>query len=68
VDDVPELAAHLQTLLTDEPLRKRLAAAASEGILTQFTFAKAASAMQQIYESVLNAKRRKTHYPAIGVG
>lgn len=68
VDDVPELTSHLRALLTDEPLRKRLAAAASERILTQFTFAKAASAMQQIYESVLNAGRRKTHHSAIGVG
>jgi glycosyltransferase involved in cell wall biosynthesis len=54
VDDVAELASQLRELLTDDDRRKRFAAAASETIRSRFTFAQAASAMQEIYESVVS--------------
>ena len=65
VDNVAELASHLQELLTDYPRRQLFAVAASEKISTQFTFAKAADAMQGIYESVLKAVDRKRHHSAV---
>lgn len=55
VDDVDGLASELRELLTNEERRGRLAAVAGETIRLRFTFAQAASAMQRIYESVLNA-------------
>ncbi len=65
VDNVPELAAKLGDLLTDDSRRHRLASVAAEKISTQFTFARAADAMQGIYESVLNAADRKAHHSAV---
>ena len=65
VDNVAELASHLQELLTDYSRRQLFAVAASEKISTQFTFAKAADAMQGIYESVLKAVDRKRHHSAV---
>ena len=55
VDDVGELASQLSELLSDGDRRKRFAEAAAAAIRSRFTFAQAASAMQGIYESVLNA-------------
>ena len=57
VDAVDALAQQLRVLVEDEAQRKRMAQAASAKIAERFTFAKAASAMQEIYEAVLNAKR-----------
>lgn len=68
VDDVAELASQLRELLTDDDRRKRFAAAASETIRSRFTFAQAASAMQEIYESVLNGTRAKLRHCAISSG
>ena len=68
VDDVAELASQLRELLTDDDRRKRLAAAASETIRSRFTFAQAASAMQEIYESVLSATHAKLGRPAVSSG
>lgn len=65
VDDVAELASQLQKLLSDDDRRKRFAAAASETIRSRFTFAQAASAMQEIYESVLNGTHAKLGRPAV---
>ena len=67
VDNVTQLARQLQDLLIDNSRRRRLAAAASEKISTQFTFAKAADAMQGIYESVLNAADRKVRHSAVSI-
>jgi spore maturation protein CgeB len=58
----------LRELLTDDDRRKRFAAAASETIRSRFTFAQAASAMQEIYESVLNGTRAKLRHCAISSG
>jgi L-malate glycosyltransferase len=58
VNAVEELAGKLRGLLGDELRRRRLAAAASARIATSFTFAHAAHSMQEIYESVLSAKRK----------
>jgi glycosyltransferase involved in cell wall biosynthesis len=63
VDAVDELARHLRELLTDRPLRQRLALAASAKIMSRFTFADAASTMQGIYESVLNSTGRMLRDP-----
>ena len=59
VDAVEELTARLHELLADEPRRRRLATTASAKIANGFTFAHAAHSMQEIYESVLNAKRKR---------
>jgi glycosyltransferase involved in cell wall biosynthesis len=56
-DDVAELAGQLQELLTDEPRRKRLAAAAAIRMSTQFTSENFINTMQGIYESVLSEVR-----------
>lgn len=67
-DNVAELASQLRGLLTDEDRRKRFAAAASETIRSKFTFAQAALAMQEIYESVLSETHAKLVRPAISSG
>ena len=68
VDDVAELASQLRELLVDDDRRKRFAAAASETIRSRFTFAHAASAMGEIYESVLNGTHAKLGRPAVSSG
>jgi glycosyltransferase involved in cell wall biosynthesis len=68
VDAVDELAHHLQALLADEPLRRRLALAAAAKIRSQFTFADAADTMQGIYQSVLSSTGRKLGGPGASSG
>jgi L-malate glycosyltransferase len=58
VDDSAELARYLMELLTDEPCRKRMAAAALAKVSTEFTPENFIRAMQGIYESVLSEVRR----------
>ena len=57
-DDAAELAAQLQELLTDEPRRQRLAAAAAARMSTEFTTENFICSMQGIYESLLSQARR----------
>jgi glycosyltransferase involved in cell wall biosynthesis len=58
MDDVAQLAGHMEALLCDPARRQRLAAAASAKMSARFTNSQAATAMQRIYESVLlNARR-----------
>jgi len=57
VDDSSELAAHLLQLLTDEPRRKRMAAAAFTKMAAEFSSENFIGTMQGIYESVLSGVR-----------
>ena len=68
VDNVAELASQLRGLLNDEGRRKRFAAAASDTIRSRFTFSKAASAMQEIYDSVLSGRHARLGRPTISSG
>jgi glycosyltransferase involved in cell wall biosynthesis len=64
VDDVAQLTGQMEELLADPARRQRLAAAASAKISARFTYAQAASTMQQIYDLVLlNAKRKGRFSP-----
>lgn len=59
VDNAGELANQLRELLDDEARRNRYAAAAVARMASQFTPQKAATAMEEIYDSVLHAARRR---------
>jgi glycosyltransferase involved in cell wall biosynthesis len=53
-DNTSELASHIRTLLADKSRRDAFADS-SKRKMSQFTYARAARTMQQIYESVLNS-------------
>ena len=52
--NVDELARKLVELLNDPARREEMAAAGSAKMAAEFTYAKAAATMQEIYESILN--------------
>ena len=68
VDDSSELAAHLLQLLTDEPRRKRMAAAAFTKMSAEFSSENFIRTMQGIYESVLSGVRPEAGPSATSAG
>ena len=54
--NVDELSGKLAALLRDPDRQKKMAAAASAKMASQFSYTKAATTMQQIYESVLQRR------------
>ncbi len=58
VDNVGHLAQLMGDIASDGSRRKRMALAASAKMSARFTYAQAASTMQQIYESVLLGRTR----------
>ncbi len=61
VDNFQELATRLCDLLADQP-RLQAFAAASAAKMLQFSYARAATTMQDIYESVLSSSARRTNF------
>ena len=59
VENVDELANHLDATLADPVRRQDLGAAAAAKMASQFTYSHAATTMQQIYDSVLLAAHQK---------
>jgi glycosyltransferase involved in cell wall biosynthesis len=57
VDNVADLGNQIRELVVDAPRRKTFAAVSAEKML-QFSYAKAAKTMQEIYESVLSSSSR----------
>src|SRR5271169_180150 len=68
VDDSSELAAHLLQLLTDEPRRKRMAAAAFTKMAAEFSSENFIGTMQGIYESVLSGVRHEADHSGTSGG
>lgn len=67
-DDSAELASHLTELFSDEPRRKRMAAAALAKVSAQFTAENFIRAMQGIYESVLSGVRPEAAHSTTSAG
>ena len=68
VDNVDELARHLDAMLANPAQRWDLGAAAATKMASQFTYSRAAATMQQIYDSVLLAAHQKRHSLAKSIG
>lgn len=68
MDNVAQLAGHLEALLSDPTRRQRLAAAGSAKMSAHFTTSQAATTMQQIYESALLNGKRKVRALSSSIG
>jgi glycosyltransferase involved in cell wall biosynthesis len=60
-DDSAQLAAQMRELLADEP-RRKIFASVSQKKMLQFSYERAASTMEEIYESILRSSRSERQF------